>query len=115
MTYYEMKFNTLASSLKVLKNAAAILFNVATASEQGQMIYESLRKAEGLVRDIDDRRLSDLYKTVFGVFLSGVPQQQMIPDDYFAFLQRLGTLIEEASALANEAQLALREELITRF
>ena len=111
MTYFEMKLNTLTSSLKVLKNASAILFIVATAGEGGQMIYESLRKAEGLVRAIDDGMLSNLYNKVFGVFLSGVPQQQISPDDYYAFLQRLGTLLDEANTQAHEVQFALREEL----
>jgi hypothetical protein len=111
MGYLQINLDKLAVNMRVMKNASAILFAVATASERGQMIYESLKKAAGLVKDIDDKALTALYNKVFRVFLSGVPQQQIRPDDYFAFLERLGGVLNEAAAQANEADTALREVL----
>ena len=111
MAYIQMKLDTLAVNLRVLKNASAILFIIATTDERGQMLYASLKKVEGMVKDIDDKMLMTLYNKIFRVFLSGVPHQQIIPDDYFAFLQRLGTLLDEATAQANEAHASLREAI----
>ena len=109
MAYLQMKLDKLAASQRVLKNASAILFSVVTANERNQTIYESLKKADSMIKDLDDKLLMNLYNKIFSVFLSGVPHQQITPDDYFAFLERLGTLLEEATAQSNEAYVALRK------
>ena len=111
MAYLQTKLDTLTGNLKALKNVSVILFVFATATEQGQMIYESLKKVKGMVKDIDDQILTDLYNKIFGAFLSGIPHQQIRPDYYFAFLQRLGPLLDEDIAKANETDAALREML----
>jgi hypothetical protein len=111
MAYLQTKLDTLTGNLKALKNVSVILFVFATAAEQGQMIYESLKKVKGMVKDIDDQILTDLYNKIFGAFLSGIPHQQIRTDDYFAFLQRLGPLLDEDTAKANETDAALREML----
>ena len=111
MGFLQTNLDKLRGNMKVMKNASEILFIVATAGERSQMIYDSLRKTKGMVREIDDQALTKLYNNIFGVFLSGVPQQQIQPDDYYAFLERLGVLLDEAEAKANEADGALREML----
>ena len=80
-----------------------------TTDERGQTIYESLKKLEPLVWDLKDERLTNLYNKVFSVFLNGIPHQQIRPEDYFAFVQRLGSLPNETTIQANEADIALRE------
>jgi hypothetical protein len=104
-----MKLDRLAANQRVLKNASAILFSIVTADEHNQTIYKSLKKGESTVKDLDDKPLINLYNKIFSVFLSGIPHQQITPDDYFAFLERLGVLLEEATAQSNEAYMALRE------
>ena len=111
MAYLHVKEDKLAISLRVLKNASAILYIIVNTDERGQTIYGSLKKAEGLVKDLDDELLIKLYNKVFSVFHTGDPNQQIVPSDYFAFIERLGTLLEEATAQANETHLALREAI----
>jgi hypothetical protein len=111
MAYLQMQLDKLATSQIVLKNASAILFIIVTTDERGQTIHESLKKVESMVNDLDDELLMNLYNKILSVFLSGIPHQQIAPDDYFAFLERLGTLLEKATAQANEAHVALREAI----
>ena len=111
MAYLQMKLDKLAANQRVLKNVSAILFSIVTADEHNQTIYKSLKKAESTVKDLDDKLLINLYNKIFSVFLSGIPHQQIAPDDYFAFLERLGTLLEEATAQSNEAYVGLREAI----
>jgi hypothetical protein len=66
---------------------------------------------ESMIKDLGDEPLTNLYNKIFSVFLSGIPHQQIMPNDYFSFLQRLGTLLDEATAQANEAHIALREAI----
>jgi len=111
MVYLQVKLDQLANGLRVLKNASAILYIIATTDERGKTLYESLKKMEDMVKDIDDELLLNFYNNIFKVFLSGAPQQQIVPDDYFAFLRRLGDIINQATDQANEAHLALREAI----
>jgi hypothetical protein len=111
MAYLQMNLDKLTASQRVLKNVSAILFSIVTADESGQTIYKSLKKAESMVKDLDDELLINRYNKIFSVFLSGVPHQQIAPDDYFAFLERLGTLLEEATAQSNGASIALRKAM----
>ena len=111
MGFLQTNLDKLGVNIKIMKNVSAILFVFATAGERGQMVYESLKKVKGMVKDVDDKSLTTLYNNIFGVFLSGVPHQQISPDDYFAFLERLGALLEEEAAQAGEADASLREML----
>ena len=79
MAYLQTKLDTLTGNLKALKNVSVILFVFANATEQGQMIYESLKKVKGMVKDIDDQILTDLYNKISEAFLSGIPHQQIRP------------------------------------
>ena len=111
MGFLQTNLDKLGVNIKIMKNVSAILFVFATAGERGQMVYESLKKVKGIVKDVDDKSLTTLYNNIFEVFISGVPHQQISPDDYFAFLERLGALLEEAAAQAGEADASLREML----
>jgi hypothetical protein len=111
MLYAQMKLGELAASQRVMKNASAILFAIVISDGRGRTIYESLKKTQGMIKDLDDPLLTKLYDKIFLVFRSGVPHQQIIPDDYFAFLERLGTLLKEAAAQADEAHIGLREAI----
>jgi hypothetical protein len=111
MVYLQVKLDQLANSLRVMKNVSAILFVIVTTDERGQTFYNSLKKVEKTVKDLNDEILINLYNKIFRVFLSGTPHQQIIPDDYFAFVQRLGTLLDEATTQANEAHMSLREAI----
>ena len=111
MVFTESKLDKLEASVRLLKNASAILFLLITSDQRGQTIYDSLNKVDKLVRELNDRPLLDLYNRLLGVFLSGTPHQQITPDDYFAFIQRLGTLLNQAAVQANEADIAIREAI----
>ena len=111
MVFTESKLDKLEASVRLLKNASAILFLLITSDQRGQTIYDSLNKVDKLVRELNDRPLLDLYNRLLGVFLSGTPHQQITPDDYFAFIQRLGTLLNQAVVQANEADIAIREAI----
>ena len=109
MIEVEAKLDNLEDSVRQLRKEFNILIFLMTANERGQTIYESLKKVESLVQDLNDECLTNLYNKIFAVFLTGIPHQQIRPDDYFAFLQRLGSLPNEAIVQANEADIALRE------
>lgn len=111
MVYLEAKLEKVEHSVRQLSKAFNILFFLITADERGQKIYESLKKVGGMVKDLNDEHLINLYNKLFEGFLSGIPHQQIRPDDYFAFLKRLGTLVNETSVQANEANIALREAI----
>jgi hypothetical protein len=111
MVFTETKLDKLEASVRLLKNASAILFMLITSDQRGQTIYGSLNKVDKLVRDLNDQPLLDLYNKLLGVFLSGTPHQQITPDDYFAFIRRLGTLLNKAAVQANEADIAIREAM----
>jgi hypothetical protein len=105
----EAKLDYLENSIRLCNKAFEILFFLLTAEERGQTLYNSLTKLEGIVKDLNDECLLNLYHELFKSWRISTPYQQIHPDDYFAFLQRLGTLINEAAAKANEADIALRE------
>ena len=111
MAILQMKLEKLATSQRVMKNASAILFKLVTSDEHNQPIHESLKKTEGMVKELDDEILMKTYKKIFPVSLSGAPQRQIAIDDYFAFLERLGTLLEDATYRANEAYISIREAI----
>jgi len=111
MAILQMKLEKLATSQRVMKNASAILFKLVTSDENNQPIHESLKKTEGMVKELDDEILMKTYKKIFPVSLSGAPQRQIAIDDYFAFLERLGTLLEDATYRANEAYVSIREAI----
>lgn len=110
MAYIEMKLDKLASSLRVMKNASAILY-IITPNLQNRTIRESIKVIEPMVRELDDKRILDLYDKIYSVFHSGVPHQQINPDDYFAFVERLGILLEEATSQADIAMLAVQKSI----
>jgi hypothetical protein len=107
----QIKLDELATSLRQLKNASAILYIIVTSDERNQTVYQSLKKVEGLVEDLNDEYIIKLYNKVFDAFLSNVPQQQIVIDDYFSFLQRIGAILNDATIQANEAHIALREAI----
>lgn len=111
MVFTESKLDKLEASVRLLKNASAILFMLITSDQRGQTIYDSLNKVDKLVKELNDQPLLNLYNKLLGVFLSGTPHQQIAPDDYFAFIQRLGTLLNQATVQANEADIAIREAI----
>lgn len=111
MVYLQVKLEQLADSLRALKNVSTILFTLVTAEERGQTLYTSLKKVDSMVKELNDELLISMYNRIFRVFLSGVPHQQIAPDDYFTFIKRLGNLLDEASAQANEAYASLREAI----
>jgi hypothetical protein len=95
----------------LLKNASAILFILITTEERGHTIYQSIKEVNDLVKNLNDEQLLDKYKKLLGVFLSGIPHQQIVPDDYFAFLERLGALLNKATVQVNEADIGIREAI----
>ena len=107
----EAKLNELEDSIRQLRKAFNVLFFLITTDERGQTLYASLKKVEPLVWELNDERLTNLYNKIFAVFLTGIPHQQIRPDDYFAFLQRLGSLPNETTVQANQADIALRETI----
>lgn len=109
MIEIEAKLDKLEDSVRKLRKEFNILFFLMTTDERGQTIYESLKKLEPLVWDLKDERLTNLYNKIFSVFLNGIPHQQIRSEDYFAFLQRLGSLPNETTIQANEADIALWE------
>jgi len=111
MVFITMELDELAVNLRKLSDASAILFIIVNSDEQGQTIYQSLRKVEGLVNNLDDELLVNLYNKIFSVFLAGVPHQQIVVSDYFAFLQRLGTILDISTDQANKAHAVVREAI----
>jgi len=109
MVYIQTELDELADNLRKLTNASAILFIIVNSDEQGQTIYQSLKKVEGMVNDLDDEQLVKLYNKIFSVFLAGVPHQQIVVSDYFAFLERLGTILDISTDRANKAHAMVRE------
>jgi hypothetical protein len=109
MAEVESKLDILDNSIRQLIKAFNLLFFLITTDERGQTMYESLKKVEAMVRDLKDERLINLYQNLFKGFLTGIPHQQIRPDDYLSFLKRLGTLANEVSVQANEANIGLRE------
>ena len=105
----EAKLDRLEDSIRKLRKEFDILFLIMTKEERGQTIYETLKKVQPLVWDLKDERLINLYNNIFAGFLTGIPHQQISPDDYFAFVQRLGSLPGETITQVNEADIALRE------
>jgi hypothetical protein len=105
----EAKLDYLENSIRLSNKAFEILFFLLTAEERGQMLYNSLTQIEGIVKDLNDEHLLTLYQELFKSSRISNPYQLIHPDDYFAFLQRISTLINEAAAKANEADIALRE------
>jgi hypothetical protein len=111
MVYTETALDRLESSVRLFKNTSAILFNLISSDQRGQTIYDSLIKAEKVIKETRDQRLLDQYNRLLGVFLSGTPHQQISPDDYFAFIERLGILLNEAAVQANKADVDIREAM----
>ena len=109
MPEIEAKLDYLENSIRLSNKALEILFFLLTAEERGQTLYNSLTKVESIVEDLNDEPLLNLYREIFRSYRISASYQQIHPDDYFAFLQRLSTLINEAAAKANEADIALRE------
>jgi hypothetical protein len=107
----EAKLDYLETSIRLSAKAFEIIFFLMTTEERGQTLYNSLIKVESTVKDLNDTFLLNLYHGLFNNLHIGTPYQQIHPDDYFAFLQRLNTLITEAAAKANEADIALRETI----
>ena len=105
----EAKLDELEDSIRQLRKVFNILIFLITTDQRGQTLYASLKKVESLVQDLNDECLTNLYNKIFAVFLTGIPHQQIRPDDYFAFLQRLGSLPNETTVQANNADIALRE------
>jgi hypothetical protein len=105
----EMKLDKLEDNIRKLRKEFDILLLIMTKDERGQTIYETLKKVGPLVWELKDEHLINLYNKIFAGFLSGIPHQQINPDDYFAFIQRLGSLPDETIAQVNEADIALRE------
>jgi hypothetical protein len=112
MKYIEAKLDALENSMRRSNKAFYILFFLITTDERRQTIYESLKKSEDLVKELNDEHLLNLYDKLFsGVRTPNPNYQHFHPDDYFSFLQRLGTLVNEISIQANEANIALREAI----
>jgi hypothetical protein len=112
MQEIEAKLDILENSVRQSNKAFNILFYLITTDERGQTIYKSLKKVEEMVKDLNDERLLNLYNRLFaGVRTFNPNYQHFRPDDYFGFLQRLGTLVNETSVQANKANIALREVL----
>ena len=109
MADIEAKLDYLENSLRLSNKALEILFFLLTAEERGQTLCNSLTKVESFVRDLNDEPLLNLYHELFRSYRIPALHQQIHPDDYFAFLQRLSTIIDEAASKANEADIALRE------
>ena len=105
----EMKLDKLEDNIRKLRKEFDILLLIMTKDERGQTIYETLKKVGPLVWELKDEHLINLYNKIFAGFLSGIPHQQINPDDYFAFIQRLGSLPDETIVQVNEADIALRE------
>lgn len=109
MAEVEAKLDILDKNVRQLNQAFNILFFLLTTDERGQTLFESLKKVDVMVKDLNDKHLTALYDNLFTVFLSGVPHQQVIPDDYMSFLKRLWALVNEATSQANAANISLRE------
>lgn len=104
----EAKLDYLEHGIRLSNKAFEILYFLLTSEERGQMLYNSLIQIEDLVKVLNDGCLTNLYQKLFDSPRNSSPYQQIHPDDYFAFLQRLSTLVNEAAAKANEADIELR-------
>jgi hypothetical protein len=104
----EEKLAELENSIRLFNNANEILFLLLTTDERGQTMYNSLIKIESRVKELNDGLLLNLYNQIFDSFRTSNPYQQIRPDDYFAFLRRLGVLLNEATIQANKVDIALR-------
>lgn len=77
-------------------------------NELGKMACNDLVKVGSIVKELNDESLSIQYNRILeGVRTSGL-YQPIYPNDFFSFLQRLSTLLNEVIIQANEADIALR-------
>ena len=112
MADIEAKLDYLEDNIRTTNRAFGLVVFLMKAEERGQMLYHSLVQAEGTVKDFNDAPLTNLYTELFKSSRNPSPYQQIYPDDYFAFLQRLQRLIDEAAGKANEADIELREAIV---
>lgn len=111
MADIEAKLDYLEDNMRTTSRGFGLLLFLLKAEERGQMLSHSLELSEGMVRDFNDGCLTNLYNDLFKSSRNPAPYQQIHPDDYFAFLNRLQVLIDEAAAKANAADIDLRESI----
>jgi hypothetical protein len=106
----ELKLETLEHCLRQFNKGIEIVFNLITTDYRGQTPYDTLRKMEDIVKELNDEHLLKLYKKLFEEGRSPPHVYRQISlDDYFAFLARLNAILNEVAVQANEADIALRQ------
>jgi hypothetical protein len=103
----EAKLDYIESSLRLSNKAFQISQLLLTAQERGLSVYTALGKVEGIVKDLNDEYLLNLYTEALRN--PRVPSPRVEFNSFFAFLMRLSTLVYESAAKANEADIDLRE------
>ena len=111
MSDVEEKLSTFENCIRRFNKVDEIIFMLLTINERGKTTCEDLVKVGGIVQELNDESLSSLYNRILeGVKVSGL-YQPIHQNDYFGFLQHLGTLLNEVIIQANEADIALRSVL----
>ena len=111
MSDIEEKLKTLENIIIRYNIADEIIFILLTSNERGNITRDDQVKVGGMVHGLNDEILSNLYDRILESGRMPGLYQPIQPNDYFAFIQRLGTLLIEATIQANEADIALRKAI----
>jgi hypothetical protein len=111
MLEVENKLSEFENCIRRFNKADEIIFTLLTANARDTPSCNDLVKVEGNVQELHDESLLSLYNRILENLGTYSPYSQISQNHYFAFLQRLGMLLNEAITQANEADIALREAI----
>jgi hypothetical protein len=103
------KLGEFENCISRFNKADEIIFTLLISNERGMPNCNDLVKVGGNVHELHDEVLLRLYNRILQEMGSSSLYPKFHPNDYFAFIQRLGMLLNEAIIQANEADIALRE------
>lgn len=109
MAGLEERLIDLENCIRRFNKVDEIIFMLLTNNGHRMTTSDDLEKLRSVVHEVNDENLSSFYNRI----LKEVRMSSVFPtvriNDYFVFLQRLGTLLNELTVQANETDIALRE------
>jgi hypothetical protein len=109
MADLESKLDAFECCMRQFDKAFEIVFSLITAEYEGQTSYNTLREMGGIVTELNNDHLTKLYNKLFEEAPTpDYKYQQIHPEDYFAFLTHLHTILKQQAIQANQADIALR-------
>ncbi len=107
----EEKLNEFENCIRRFNKADEIIFMLLTNNKQSATLSGDFEKVRRIVHELKDESLSALYNKIMEKAKTSNLYSQLYPSDYFAFLQRVGTLLSEITIQTNAADISLREVL----